>query len=63
VASGCYDRKPSSILLAVAVLVLYGGLLFGVLPTLGYLSWEAHLLGLIAGVFAARPTKGEGQTA
>ena len=45
--------------MAVAVLVLYGGLLFGVLPTRGFVSWEGHLkLRLrpeyLAGVLAAR---------
>ena len=54
VARGWYDRKPRSILTAVAVLVLYGGLIFGVLPTQGFVSWEAHLFGMIAGVLVAR---------
>ena len=62
VARGWYDRKPSSILVAIAVLVLYGGLLFGVVPTRGFVSWEAHLFGLVGGVLAARLTKGEGRT-
>ena len=54
VASGWYDRRPSTILAAIAVVAMYGGLLFGVLPTRGFISWEAHLFGLIAGVLAAR---------
>ena len=54
VASGWYDRRPGTILAAIAVVVLYGGLLFGVLPTRGFISWEAHLFGLMAGVLAAR---------
>ena len=61
VASGWYDRRPGTILAAVAVVVLYGGLLLGVLPTQSFVSWEAHLFGLIAGVLAARLTRG-GQT-
>ena len=54
VARGWYDRRIVSILIAVVVMVVYGGLLFGVLPTGGRVSWEGHLTGLIAGVLAAR---------
>ena len=54
VAAGWYDRKLGSILVAFAVIVLYGGLLVGVLPTVGFVSWEAHLFGLVAGVLVAR---------
>ena len=54
VAAGWYDRKLGSILAAFAVIVLYGGLVVVVLPTVGFVSWEAHLFGLIAGVLAAR---------
>jgi len=57
VASGWYDRRPGTILAAIAVVVLYGGLLFGLLPTQGFVSWEAHLFGLMAGVLVARLTR------
>ena len=60
-AKGWYDRKPSSILIALAVLLLYGGLLLGVLPSKGFISWEMHLFGLIAGTLAARLTKKTGR--
>ena len=62
-ARGWYDRKPSSVLIAVAVLLVYGGLILGVLPTRSFISWEAHLFGLIAGLLAARLTKRKGRTA
>ena len=54
VARGWYDRRIVSILIAVVVIVVYGGLIFGVLPTGGRVSWEGHLTGLIAGVLVAR---------
>ncbi len=54
VARGWYDRRIVSILIAVVVIVVYGGLIFGVLPTGDRVSWEGHLTGLIAGVLAAR---------
>ena len=57
VANGWFDRRPASILAALAVIVLYGGLVFGVLPTQSFVSWEAHLFGLIAGVVSARLTR------
>jgi membrane associated rhomboid family serine protease len=54
VARGWYERRLGSILLAIAVIILYGGLILGVLPARGLVSWEAHLFGLIAGILAAR---------
>ena len=54
VARGWYERRFGSILVAIGVIILYGGLILGVLPTQGLVSWEAHLFGLIAGVLAAR---------
>ena len=54
VASGWYDRRFVPILVAVVVIALYGWMLFGVLPTQGYVSWEGHLCGLLAGMLAAR---------
>ena len=58
VARGWYERKISSILVAIVVIVLYGGLIVGVLPTPGLVSWEAHLFGLLSGVMAARYQRG-----
>ena len=57
VANGWFDRRPLSILAAIAVIVVYGSLVFGVIPTTGFVSWEAHLFGLLAGVLAARLTR------
>ncbi|MCH8898260.1 MAG: rhomboid family intramembrane serine protease, partial [Chloroflexi bacterium] len=54
VARGWYERKLGSILMAIAVIILYGGLIVGVIPDRSLVSWEAHLFGLIAGVLAAR---------
>lgn len=62
VVRGFYDERLSSLLVALAVLVFYGGIIWGVLPTDGRVSWEAHLCGLIAGSFIARLLHGRSPT-
>lgn len=61
VALGWYERSPLAIIVAIAVVAVYGGIIFGALPQSGFISWEAHLFGLMAGVVAAavvRPGRG-----
>jgi membrane associated rhomboid family serine protease len=54
VARGWYERSVTALLVALLTLVLYGSIVWGVLPTRSYISWEAHLFGLLAGVLVAR---------
>lgn len=54
VARSFYDKSPGSIVIALAIIFFYGGIIWGVLPTIGPISWEAHLFGLLAGVTAAK---------
>lgn len=54
VARGWYERSVTALIVALLVLVLYGGIVWGVLPTRSYISWEGHLFGLLAGVLVAR---------
>lgn len=49
-----FERSALSIALSLAVGLLYGGLLWGVLPTQMGISWEGHLFGFLGGVFAAK---------
>ncbi len=49
-----YRRTTDSVLVAAGVMVVYGGLLWGVLPVRSYISWEGHLAGLVAGILVAR---------
>jgi len=52
--SGWFARSFGSIALSVIVTVLWGGLVFGVMPGQPGISWQAHLGGFIGGVWAAR---------
>ncbi len=51
---GIFERKFWSIVGSVAVFMLYGGALFGVLPGQAGISWQGHLFGFIGGVLSAR---------
>lgn len=53
-ASGWYARTFASVLLSLGVTALWGGLVFGVLPTTPGVSWQGHLGGFIGGVLVAR---------
>jgi membrane associated rhomboid family serine protease len=51
---GCFERSLPWVLTACAILIGYGGLLWGVLPLQAGVSWQGHLFGLLAGIAAAR---------
>lgn len=53
IARGLVDRSPITLGAALVVGVLYGSILWGVLPGQPSVSWEAHLFGAIAGAGAA----------
>jgi membrane associated rhomboid family serine protease len=52
-AWGILTRRLAAIVVAVAVGVVYGGLVFGVLPGQPGISWQGHLFGAIGGVVMA----------
>ncbi len=54
IAAGWWMRSWRAVLVAAAVLVLYGGIFYGVLPQRGAVSWEGHLAGAVAGLLVAR---------
>ena len=50
---GFFSRSAGQIALAVLVFVLYGGILWGVLPGTVGVSWQGHLGGAVGGALAA----------
>ncbi|MFB2938888.1 rhomboid family intramembrane serine protease [Aerosakkonemataceae cyanobacterium BLCC-F154] len=51
---GYFQRSPGSILLSLIVLLIYGGMIWGVLPNQMGISWQGHLFGFVGGAIAAR---------
>ncbi len=54
VVRGLFNRRPTEILMGVAVFLLYSGVLLGVLPGQPGVSWQGHLFGAVGGLVAAR---------
>jgi len=54
IAAAWWLRSWRSAMLAILILFLYGGIFYGMLPQPGFISWEAHLSGALAGVVVAR---------
>ncbi|MDG3008646.1 rhomboid family intramembrane serine protease [Rhodococcus sp. D2-41] len=52
-ARGLFTRDLRELAVGLVVLVVYGGLLWGVLPSDPRVSWQGHLCGAAAGVLAA----------
>ena len=48
-----YDGRLLSALIAVVVIFLFGGLIWGLSPFQEGISWQGHLFGLFGGIFAA----------
>lgn len=53
IAVAWFQRSFLNIVIAVFVAVFYGGMIWGVLPSNPHVSFESHLFGAMAGVFAA----------
>jgi membrane associated rhomboid family serine protease len=52
-AQAYFERSLAAIALAVVVFLLYGGIIWGVLPGQVGISWLGHLFGFIGGILAA----------
>lgn len=53
VSKGFLDQSLSSVFIASTIVVVYGGILFGVFPLTEGVSWETHFFSLLAGVLAS----------
>jgi membrane associated rhomboid family serine protease len=51
-----FQRTFGALLLSVVCILGYGGIIRGVVPTSGPISWEAHASGLVAGIILASAT-------
>jgi len=54
IVAGFVMKSWRSTFVALAVFICFGGIFYGALPREGPISWEGHLCGAIAGVWAAR---------
>jgi membrane associated rhomboid family serine protease len=60
IANGFIEKKILPLVISIVVILLYGGLIWGVFPsTYGRVSWESHLFGAISGILIAFILKGE----
>ncbi|MBM0742701.1 rhomboid family intramembrane serine protease [Phormidium sp. CLA17] len=59
---GYFERKPLSIAMSLFVLVLYGSLIWGLLPFQYGISWEGHLFGFFGGVVSAKLLARDGKS-
>ncbi|MBN1251449.1 MAG: rhomboid family intramembrane serine protease [Bacteroidales bacterium] len=53
IASGIFRKNIKALLLAIIIFFMYGGVIWGILPTQPYISWEGHLFGFITGILLA----------
>jgi membrane associated rhomboid family serine protease len=50
---GMFRRDFVSMIISIIVIVLYGGIFMGVLPTDPRISWESHFAGALVGAYTA----------
>lgn len=50
---GLFRKDFVSLLISVVIMLMYGGIFYGVLPLDPRVSWESHLAGALVGAFTA----------
>ncbi|MFY0652545.1 MAG: rhomboid family intramembrane serine protease [Cyclobacteriaceae bacterium] len=53
IAFGFFRKDFKSLTIAIIVVILYGGIIYGILPTRPGVSWESHLFGALIGIASA----------
>ena len=53
ISFGFFRKDFKSILIAIIVVILYGGIIYGIMPTRTSVSWESHLFGGLIGIGSA----------
>jgi membrane associated rhomboid family serine protease len=53
IASGIFRKRIKALLVAIAIFLLYGGIVWGVLPSEPGVSWESHMFGFLSGIVLA----------
>ncbi|MDX2301339.1 MAG: rhomboid family intramembrane serine protease [Microscillaceae bacterium] len=56
--AGIFQKDRRQMALSFLIIFLYSGLLFGLIPDTGHISWESHLSGAIAGTGFAYFSRG-----
>ena len=54
IVAGFLMKSWRSAVVALLVFIGFGGIFYGVLPQAGPISWEGHLSGALAGIWAAK---------
>jgi membrane associated rhomboid family serine protease len=50
---GLLRKDVKSMIISIAILLLYGGLVYGIFPQQPGVSWESHLMGALVGLTTA----------
>lgn len=53
IALGFFRGSFKSIVISVVIIIFYGGIIYGIMPTDKNISWESHLSGAVVGMMMA----------
>ena len=57
ISFGFFRKDFKSLFIAIIIVVLYGGIIYGILPTKSGVSYESHLFGALVGIASAYTMK------
>jgi len=53
ITAGFLKKDFKSVIVSVIIVIMYGGLIWGIFPGRFWVSWEGHMFGALVGVFIA----------